>query len=1577
MALNGIQLLLNYDIVPPADVKNILRVLIIQANSGRAESQLKLLQIILQLANFLSRDSASNQYMTESAICGFLTIAVQLCDIRNNVSVSSTAFATTRQIVTIVMNGVKTLYDSKKACAESSGESEHEALGVDFTSASITISAQMLIKDFSHFARGQPGEWIKGCYLALPLTLDLIYDILIEWKSLFSKVPIFQVLVKEFLFPSMKSLFKGLQEDFTTVVSRNGLTSASSITSRIVRIARCFLIDYVVPKWLLLEEFDLIVTFLVHALQPDCGASVSTNVDRLLAPSLSSNRNLVNDQFSGYSVANTGLSSLPIAGAIISRLNLQTGVQGMASNLGKAINNLQGSVSQPGSAGGSSIQATIGAPYLTSLSVSSTTSNLTELGTVVEKPNFIPSHPAGCCLEALLSFFLSDAPIELLKDAHGCVALGNAITAIVISASTVLKSALVLPANVELFEDKIKSSSTTVLMIEKLLTGATANTSALVKALDDLVSSSSLDPADILVLSFQLLQVITRFITKLTFATYKQHTEWSAARTRLFLDEVTLSQFLFYSETQLGYIHTEICNICENVIENLQDSCIICLKFADSDYVVERSLMMIAEIGLITSISGIQKQCDQAISQLCKFTQPIWNSENIHEVDYVVESGSQQHVQNHAPTPSHVHSVRKRHVLAVLRSVQLVCAVADKISEWDSIVSSFEQIQRFYVIQHSSANSDEINDNDIKKVLGILDRFRRFTMFLSSESLVRLMTALVVTSLNSLSSSSEGSQAVDGLSRISYSLLAVVEITKLNSFRASCVWQMVTSHLRMLASMKSNVIRSYAVNATLEMIHATFEGPIDMKTLFPSFKESETVAAETVLASEILPVSDKYLFGHLLPTIENCFEPTRVHKDVIRQRGVAGIREPALSQEDLLSSLKSLSTVKYDDLRFKIVSGVFNMIHTRGHILRGGWVVLIELFQSVAISMIKVVSEEGENSLKSVREIEDEAKEFENSKWPRPALPHTFQCVKFLVDDFLDLMTTDTLKLLISCLASFGEQTVDSNISLSSIETIWKLYDCILLKSKLSTSTQSAGSDHIHTSQNDQILEAAASKLLELSLDDRPEIRNSSLNSLFTLFNRNALRIHALEWQKSFDSVIFPACDQIGLRFSTALHEEMLTPELKKGVKMTVHHSRDTTFKQWSETRSLALLGLEQILKTCTSFLLSQTWFRDVWVRSLGVCKAAIQDSSHDAEVSQTGVTLLFSMLKMSQGSKNTKTSSGDDLWTYAWNSLKDASTFSSPSSELALQMCQSLSSFYSENIADFQNATALKAFLEVVIIISRPRFDSQNLDDSKIGFKKGSVLSAQQLQKAVMSVLKSIQLSSFSSFCHFCSALAEICFSTTAVELFSPLYNELIDLGPCSEKLRVEIGTYLLDVLKTHSFDGDSLKVFHAKNPFVMCDIITGRLLHDNFAALIASRALHENGDVQSLRKSANEVWTGVINVDGEDVELNKFSHAFDLNAGSGAAWDGYVACSFEIDILLELFDYIIKQDACVGDASWMNIAKVTACLLSPWQHREVMKEKSASDCDLNSMLQSYDDFVPKMTTYLDSLFDLAFQEK
>lgn len=162
MALNGMQLLLNYEIIPPADAKNILRVLGIQAATGRPDSQLKLLQILLQLANSLK---TSPQYLTEPTVCTFLQLSLQLCDGRNSVSVSSTAFATARQILALVMDGVRDIFATDMLSIK--GDSENSTLHLDRprpdeATQSLSLSAQLFIKDVILFIRGFAGEWLRG-----------------------------------------------------------------------------------------------------------------------------------------------------------------------------------------------------------------------------------------------------------------------------------------------------------------------------------------------------------------------------------------------------------------------------------------------------------------------------------------------------------------------------------------------------------------------------------------------------------------------------------------------------------------------------------------------------------------------------------------------------------------------------------------------------------------------------------------------------------------------------------------------------------------------------------------------------------------------------------------------------------------------------------------------------------------------------------------------------------------------------------------------------------------------------------------------------------------------------------------------------------------------------------------------------------------------------------------------------------------------------------------------------------------------------------------------------------------------
>jgi hypothetical protein len=168
-------------------------------------------------------------------------------------------------------------------------------------------------------------------------------------------------------------------------------------------------------------------------------------------------------------------------------------------------------------------------------------------------------------------------------------------------------------------------------------------------------------------------------------------------------------------------------------------------------------------------------------------------------------------------------------VQALIRLLQLIHVVGDVITDWDSIIDCVEQI---LLLPPSSTKSaavgadDSISASDMDKVLSAFQRLISYSAFLSDDSLVKLMSSLVALSLNSLETSSHSHQPnfkvpkssifraneakanlpylADCLSEgmVGFSFQAVIEVAKLNAHRVSCVWQMVSSHLRMIASYK-------------------------------------------------------------------------------------------------------------------------------------------------------------------------------------------------------------------------------------------------------------------------------------------------------------------------------------------------------------------------------------------------------------------------------------------------------------------------------------------------------------------------------------------------------------------------------------------------------------------------------------------------------------------------------------------------------------------------------------------------------------------------------------------------------
>jgi hypothetical protein len=202
--------------------------------------------------------------------------------------------------------------------------------------------------------------------------------------------------------------------------------------------------------------------------------------------------------------------------------------------------------------------------------------------------------------------------------------------------------------------------------------------------------------------------------------------------------------------------------------------------------------------------------------------------------------------------------------------------------------------------------------------------------------------------------------------------------------------------------------------------------------------------------------------------------------------------------------------------------------------------------------------------------------------------------------------------------------------------------------------------------------------------------------------------------------------------------------------------------------RSLALRGLARVVRVCTRYLISESWYTDMtWTRSLDACKLSVQAADEDLEVALAGVDALFSMLKTcthsvhdsqdhllgagagkdSKDSKDSKLttpakgklsasttkhththavpvptggaklpsldpasiialeSARSQLWTVTWRCVEECSRCSCTSLELPLQMLNSLSTLYSEGLdGAFRYSETVRVLLEIVVVLSRPR---------------------------------------------------------------------------------------------------------------------------------------------------------------------------------------------------------------------------------------------------------------------------------
>eukprot|EP00605_Chrysophyceae_sp_TOSAG23-4_P001397 GSChrysophyteH1.ASY1.ANO1.1517.1 assembled CDS len=1374
IALNGIQMLVSFEMIPPADVKNLLRVFSIQAATGKPELQLKILQMLLSLANLLAASEELANYLTESTLRGFFNLMLSMCSEGCSVSVSTTAVATLRQMTALVLDPLSS--------------SDHTASSPPLSrelKEGFSKCALNLLGDLVRFARGGAAEWCRGVQIKQSAAFDLLDYVMLGWKDIFQDIPAFQTYTKESMFPMLKALMRNLQDDYAHLVGKDGVHAASVVASRVVRLARTFLLN--LSSSAFLEETEIVTHLMIHALTSDFDFDQT-------AQSRSSESDRGSDSATSSMIG--GAQAL-IGG--LARFQMPFGV------------NKEKERPVVG-------EAALQAAYL---SLSGPTMSSSQ-STPDKPPSRLLVHPAGACLEALLSFFLLNTSSLLAMDG-GKEVMVKAMMSTLQSACSVLTQTLTIEANVLDFE-KATQESKLVVTLEAYLSGRETGAQQVARSVHETLSSSATSAAEMLILAFYTIQVVLRQLVEFALVSSSMGAKSEAM---FYINEAAIPQLAALNVTSPTILSSLSTQVVEAAYEGVQEACSTILTTVSAPLVVRRGAGILSEIALVAGLLQMRRPCEAILSTLCRFTVPCWHGHAIA----VPTSATGNALATPTKTGSTSHVLQWKHVQAVVRLTQTIHALANVISDWDPIIDAFEQVADC-ILDPKTAYTDDVTTAEIDSVLDCLERFKKYSVFMSDTALTKLMTSLVALSLNNLAvtarSTSTGSEAdwrtaritdttlsfsvrtlppnapnymADGISAglVSFSLQATVEIAKCNIHRSQCVWQMVTSHLKMVANLKSSVIRAVAVASTFDLISsmlAFLHSP-----LVPSMDnvDASKPTVNAVSTASLVCMSDEVIFTSVLPSFKAAFVPRRQHAELLLQAKLdLEKHDVTLSQADILSAAKVLAGIRYDDVRTSVMQGLLAMLQEGGEILsQDGWSCVLVL---ISLGPASLVPGDSTDNTDNTDNIDNTDSTDSTLEWQVEAVAASFNCMRLILDEYLDRVDMGSMTSVITCLSMFSSQPLDVNISLTSLELLWKVYDLTM------RSRDAAAED---TKQ--EIFNITTTQLLGLSMDTRPEIRHCAINTLFAALTMtaNASLTTGSQWKQIFDDVIFPLFAKAGARSTRAIEskEEANAPELKKGKKMTLHHSRDTAQKQWSETRVLALRGLARVVQTCAVILIQEDWFRETWKLALAVCKKATAAAVVDQEVALASFDVMFTMLKIvSEGSfaadsrdqgvgtDEHRQRCRNDMWLTTWTAVNDASKFNDQCPDVALHISQNLIYIYEggEN-KEFAGTGNLRDVCDCIVTLSRPRVSRAEEEG-----KKGLV--DMQLYRLLVKFINILTPKDAESMGIVGSAVIELCFANQYVQM--PSYvgdRDKISMAPCPQKFRDDVANFFVNKFLDH----------------------------------------------------------------------------------------------------------------------------------------------------------------------------------
>ncbi|KAL9341678.1 hypothetical protein Peur_065003 [Populus x canadensis] len=261
-----------------------------------------------------------------------------------------------------------------------------------------------------------------------------------------------------------------------------------------------------------------------------------------------------------------------------------------------------------------------------------------------------------------------------------------------------------------------------------------------------------------------------------------------------------------------------------------------------------------------------------------------------------------------------------------------------------------------------------------------------------------------------------------------------------------------------------------------------------------------------------------------------------------------------------------------------------------------------------------------------------------------------FQNLRVIMNDGLTSIPADCLHVCVDVTGAYSAQKTELNISLTAIGLLWTTTDFIVkgllhgpaegketgfhdehsvvkqingdLGETLSSELPDKVNDRaatINIIDYDKLLFSVFSLLQTLGADDRPEVRNAAVRTLFQTLGSHGQKLSKSMWEDCLWNYVFPAVDRASHMAATSSKDEWQGKELGtrggKAVHMLIHHSRNTVQKQWDETLVLVLGGIARLLRSFFPLLSDLSNFWSGWESLLLLLRNSILNGSKEVAI--------------------------------------------------------------------------------------------------------------------------------------------------------------------------------------------------------------------------------------------------------------------------------------------------------------------------------------------------------------------------